>query len=52
LNDQVKEIKRKQQEAESWQELKKSLLQPLRLGVGVLLLGGGAFLYYKLFATG
>jgi len=45
---QVQEIKRKQKDVEAWQELKRSLLKPLAVGVGVLLLGGG-YLCYRYF---
>jgi len=49
LSQQVQEIKRKQQAAESWQQLKRSILQHLTvgIGVGVLLLGGAiAYSYF------
>ncbi|PSN29557.1 Tyrosine-protein phosphatase non-receptor type 2 [Blattella germanica] len=49
MAQQVKEMKRKQQAAESWQQMKRSLLQPLTIGIGVsvLLLGGAlAYGYY------
>ncbi|XP_023713038.1 tyrosine-protein phosphatase non-receptor type 2 isoform X3 [Cryptotermes secundus] len=46
LLQQVREIKRKQQAAESWQQLKRSILQPLTIGIGVgVLLLGGAIAY-------
>jgi len=46
MTQQVQEIKRKQQAAESWQQLKRSLLQHLTIGIGVgVLLLGGAIAY-------
>lgn len=50
MTQQVREMKRRQQAAESWQQMKRSLLQPLTigLGVGVLLLGGAiAYSYFS-----
>nr|CAD7405988.1 unnamed protein product [Timema poppensis] len=43
LEEQVKDIQRKQKAAESWQQWKRSLFQPLTIGigVGVILIGGG-----------
>nr|CAD7425261.1 unnamed protein product [Timema monikensis] len=35
LEEQVKDIKRKQKAAESWQQWKRSLFQPLTIGIGV-----------------
>ena len=46
MTQQVQEIKRKQQAAESWQQLKRSILQHLTIGIGVgVLLLGGAIAY-------
>jgi len=46
MTQQVQEIKRKQQAAESWQHLKRSILQHLTIGIGVgVLLLGGAIAY-------
>lgn len=46
MTQQVQEIKRKQQAAESWQRLKRSILQHLTIGIGVgVLLLGGAIAY-------
>ena len=46
MTQQVQEMKRKQQAAESWQQLKRSILQPLTIGIGVgVLLLGGAIAY-------
>jgi hypothetical protein len=47
--EQVRDIKRKQREAEEWQEMKRSLFQPVNIGVGILILGGSILLYYRLF---
>jgi hypothetical protein len=46
MTQQVREIKRKQQAAESWQQMKRSILQPLTIGIGVgVILLGGAIAY-------
>jgi TctA family transporter len=46
LAQHVQDIKRKQQAAESWQQMKRSILQPLTIGIGVgVILLGGAIAY-------
>ncbi|XP_069692540.1 tyrosine-protein phosphatase non-receptor type 2-like isoform X3 [Periplaneta americana] len=46
VTQQVRDMKRKQQAAESWQQMKRSILQPLTIGIGVgVLLIGGAIAY-------
>jgi len=42
--EKVQEMKRKQQQNESWNNFKRSLLQPINISIGVLVVGGGIFL--------
>lgn len=42
----VAEMKRKQEKYEKWRRVKRSLLQPLSLGLGALLIGGTAIALY------
>lgn len=42
----VAEMKRKQEKYEKWRRVKRSLLQPLSLGLGAILIGGTAIALY------
>lgn len=45
--ERIQEMKRKQQQAESWNQIKRSLLQPFSFTIGALLIGGVlAFSYF------
>ncbi|XP_014289334.1 tyrosine-protein phosphatase non-receptor type 2 isoform X1 [Halyomorpha halys] len=44
--EMVAEMKRKQEKYEKWRRVKRSLLQPLSLGLGALLIGGTAIALY------
>lgn len=48
LSAQVRDIKRRQKESEEWQNIKRSLFNPLTLSLGAAVVGGGflAFLGY------
>lgn len=45
LAAQVRDMKKRQHEAEKWQQLKRSLYKPVVIGVGVLIVGGGVLAY-------
>ncbi|XP_043286116.1 tyrosine-protein phosphatase non-receptor type 2 isoform X2 [Venturia canescens] len=41
LAAQVRDMKRRQQQSEEWQKLKRSLFKPVTIGIGTAILGGG-----------
>lgn len=45
IAEKVQDMKRKQQDSEYWSSLKRSLLQPINISIGFVVLGGGIFLF-------
>lgn len=41
LAKQVREMKRRQQQTENWQNFKRSIFKPVTLGIGTVIIGGG-----------
>jgi len=46
VKEKVQEMKRKQQQSESWNNFKRSLLTPINISIGVIVVGGGILIYY------
>lgn len=46
IAEKIQEMKRKQQDSESWNNFKRSLLQPINISIGFLVVGGGFFLVH------
>lgn len=44
VTEKVQEMKRKQMESEKWNSIKRSLLQPINISIGLIVVGGGIFL--------
>ncbi|KAG8323191.1 Tyrosine-protein phosphatase non-receptor type 2 [Homalodisca vitripennis] len=42
--EKLQEMKRKQQQSESWNNFKRSLLKPINISIGLVVIGGGIFL--------
>ena len=45
MRETLKGMKRKQKQADEWQQLKRSIFQPMNIGLAILVLGGGALVY-------
>ncbi|XP_026290335.1 tyrosine-protein phosphatase non-receptor type 2 isoform X1 [Frankliniella occidentalis] len=45
MQERLQGMKRKQQQADDWQKLKRSIFQPMNIGLAILVLGGGALVY-------
>uniref|UniRef100_A0A1B6IPI1 protein-tyrosine-phosphatase n=1 Tax=Homalodisca liturata TaxID=320908 RepID=A0A1B6IPI1_9HEMI len=44
VSEKLQEMKRKQQQSESWNNFKRSLLKPINISIGLVVIGGGIFL--------
>lgn len=45
MKEKLQGMKRKQKQADDWQQLKRSIFQPMNIGLAILVLGGGALVY-------
>lgn len=45
MREKLHGMKRKQKQADDWQHLKRSIFQPMNIGLAILVLGGGALVY-------
>ncbi|KAJ1523748.1 hypothetical protein ONE63_001581 [Megalurothrips usitatus] len=45
MQEKLITMKRKQMQAEEWQQFKRSIFQPMNIGLAILVLGGGALVY-------